>query len=73
MCWCIWQESGFSYREDVFKFNSFITNFFDFLNLNALCKENAREETRREENKLHDYSAQKFIPNNSDGSDYASL
>jgi hypothetical protein len=21
LCWCIWQESGFSLREDVFKFN----------------------------------------------------
>jgi hypothetical protein len=23
LCWCVWQESGFSRREDVFKFNLF--------------------------------------------------
>jgi hypothetical protein len=30
-CWCVWQESGFSRREDVFTFNLLKRNFINFV------------------------------------------
>jgi hypothetical protein len=30
-CWCLWQKSGFSRREDVFSFNLFHRHFINFV------------------------------------------
>jgi hypothetical protein len=38
LCWCVWQESGFSRREDVFKF---ILKRHKICFLNAVCKDAA--------------------------------
>jgi hypothetical protein len=38
---CVWRESGFSRREDVFIFNYFIRTFYKFYTSNAICKDNA--------------------------------
>jgi hypothetical protein len=38
---CLWQESGFSCREDVFTFNLFIKKFYKFCTFSAIFKDNA--------------------------------
>jgi hypothetical protein len=41
LCWCVWDESGFSRREDVFKFNLVEKEFYKLCTLNAILKDNA--------------------------------
>jgi hypothetical protein len=41
LCWCVWQESGFSSREDIFTFNLLFKTFYKFCTFNAICKDNA--------------------------------
>jgi hypothetical protein len=45
LCWCIWQESDSSHREDVFTFNShlihFIKIFYKFCTFSAIFKDKA--------------------------------
>jgi hypothetical protein len=37
LCWCVWQEPGFSRREDVFTFYA----LHGFCTFNVICKDNA--------------------------------
>jgi hypothetical protein len=41
LCWCVWQESDFSFREDVFTFNLVKNKFYKYCISNAICKDNA--------------------------------
>jgi hypothetical protein len=41
LCWCDWQESGFSRPEDVFTFNLLLKKFYNFFTFNATCKDNS--------------------------------
>jgi hypothetical protein len=41
LCWCVWQESGLSRREDVFTFNLVKGRFYKFCTFNATSKDNA--------------------------------
>jgi hypothetical protein len=41
LCWCVWQESGFSRREDVFTFNLLKNKLYKLCTFNAICKDNA--------------------------------
>jgi hypothetical protein len=34
LCWCVWQESGFSRREDVFAFILLYKKFYKFCTFN---------------------------------------
>jgi hypothetical protein len=36
LCWCVWQESGFSRREDVLTFNFLFEKFYKFCTFNAI-------------------------------------
>jgi hypothetical protein len=40
LCWCVWQESGFSRHEDVFTIY-FINTCYKFCNYNTIFKDNA--------------------------------
>jgi hypothetical protein len=41
LCWCVWQESGFSRREDVFTWNLLQKKNYEFCNFNAIFKDSA--------------------------------
>jgi hypothetical protein len=41
LCWCIWQESDFSYCKNVFTFIHFIKKFYKFCTFNTICKDDA--------------------------------
>jgi hypothetical protein len=41
LCWCVWQESGLSRREDVSHLIYFIKTCYNFCTFNAICKDNA--------------------------------
>jgi hypothetical protein len=41
LCSCVWQESGFSRREDVFTFNWLKREFYKFCTLKSSFKDNA--------------------------------
>jgi hypothetical protein len=40
LCWCVWQESGFSRREDVLTFSLLFKKFCKCCDLNVICKDN---------------------------------
>jgi hypothetical protein len=39
--WCVWQESGFNRREDVFTINLNFKAFYILYTFRAICKDNA--------------------------------
>jgi hypothetical protein len=41
LCWCAWQESGVSCREDFSHLIYFIRKFYKCYNFNAICTDNA--------------------------------
>jgi hypothetical protein len=41
LCWCLWQKSGFSRREDVFTLIYFIKIFYKCCTVNVICKDKA--------------------------------
>jgi hypothetical protein len=41
LCRCVWQESGFSRREDVFTFNLLLKKFYKCCTLSVIYKDNA--------------------------------
>jgi hypothetical protein len=53
LCLCIWQESGFSRREDAFTFN-LVKEFYKPCSFNATCKDDTAD-------KLYYCSTQKEI------------
>jgi hypothetical protein len=66
LCWCVWQECGFSRREDVFTFNLVIKRFYKYYTFNAIYKDNAAKNCITVQHK-------RFIPVNFDGSYYVSV
>jgi hypothetical protein len=60
LCWCVWQGSGFSRREDVFTFNLVYKICYKVCAFNEICKDNAAINCITVQHKS-------FIPVNFDG------
>jgi hypothetical protein len=63
---CVWQESGFSRREDVFTLIYFVKKCYKFCTSNAICKDNAAIKCITFQHK------RRFIPVDFDGPYYSS-